>query len=136
MRLPVRFRRLRRDARGVAAMEFGLVAPGLVLMIVGIAQLGILFMANAGLRNCVAEGARYATIWPRPSDTAIRNYITSHSFGHYATSLSTPTVTHGVDSGANYVDITVTYSVPLNFVFFTTPAVSLSATRRAYIQPT
>ena len=136
MRLPFRIRRLREDDKGVAAMEFALVMPGLVLMIVGVAQLGVLFMANAGLRNAVAEGARYATIWPRPSDTQIQNYITSHRMGLPSASMSTPTVTHGVSSGANYVDITVTYTVDLDFVFFSLPSVTLSQTRRAFVQPT
>ena len=128
------FARLRRNERGAAAMEFVLVTPALVLMIIGIAQLGILFMANAGLRNAVAEGARYATIWPRPSDTAIRTRITSSEFGINGT-LATPTITHGTDSGANYVDITATYTVPLDFIFFTTPGVVLTESRRAYVQP-
>ena len=132
MRFPAR---LRRDRRGVAAMEFALISPALILMIIGIGQLGVLFMANAGLRNAVAEGARYATIWPRPSDDAIRTRITSSKFGLQTAHLSTPSVTHGVSSGANYVDITVTYAVPLDFVFFTAPTVTLSETRRAFVQP-
>jgi hypothetical protein len=56
--------------------------------------------------------------------------------GLTSASMSTPTVTHGVDNGANYVDITVTYTVNLNFVFFTLPSVTLSQSRRAFIQPT
>jgi Flp pilus assembly protein TadG len=55
--------------------------PALVVFVVGIAELGILFMANAGLRNAVAEGARYATIYPRPSDAQIRQRITDTRFG-------------------------------------------------------
>ena len=131
-RFPVR--RLRRDARGIAALEFGLIMPGLVLMVVGIAQLGVLFMANAGLSEAVAAGARYATIWPRPSDSQIQTCVTGAAYGMVAANLSTPTVAHGVSSGANYVDITATYSQPMDFIFFTGPTVTLSETRRAFIQ--
>lgn len=128
-------RRLDRDRRGIAATEFALVAPVLVLFIVGIAQLGVLFMANAGLRNAVAEGARLATIWPRPSDTAIRDQILSHDFGLEPTRMSTPTITHGTDANVNYVDIRASYLVRLDFVFFEMPPFELTATRRAFVAP-
>ena len=127
-------RRLRLNERAAAALEFAILAPALILMIVGIGQLGILFMANAGLRNAVAEGARFATIWPRPSDTDIINRVTSSEFGLVPENMTTPTVTHGVSGGANYVDITMSYNVPLNFIFFTTPPVTLTETRRAFVQ--
>ena len=128
-------KRLRLNERGAAALEFALALPALVMMIVGIGQLGILYMANAGLRNAVAEGARFATIFPRPSDTAIRTRITSSEFGLIPANMTTPAITHGVDGGTNYVDISVSYTVPLNFVFFTAPPVTLTESRRAYINP-
>ena len=128
-------KRLRLNERGAAALEFALALPALVLMIVGIGQLGILYMANAGLRNAVAEGARFATIYPRPSDTAIRTRITGSEFGLIPANMTTPSITHGVDAGTNYVDISVSYTVPLNFVFFTAPPVTLTESRRAYINP-
>lgn len=126
-------RRIRREERGAAALEFVLIAPALILMIVGIAQLGILYLANAGLRNAVAEGARFATIWPRPDDTAIAARITSSEFGLIPANMDPPVITHGVDAGANYVDISVSYDVPLNFIFFEVPPVTLTESRRAYI---
>jgi Flp pilus assembly protein TadG len=128
-------RRLRLNERGAAALEFVLIAPALILMIIGIGQLGILYLANAGLRNAVAEGARFATIFPRPTDDAIIARITSSEFGLIPANITTPAIAHGTDAGANYVDITVTYTVPLNFVFFTAPPVTLTESRRAYINP-
>jgi Flp pilus assembly protein TadG len=128
-------RRLRRNDEGVATIEFALVIPGLVLFVVGIAQLGILFMANAGLRNAVAEGARFATIHPRPTDTQIRTRIIDSDFGLEAANLTTPAITHGTSDGAEYIDISVTYSVPLDFIFFSLPPVSLTESRRAFVYP-
>lgn len=129
-------RTLARDHRGVSAVEFALIAPVLLLMIVGLAQLGVLFMANAGLRNAVAEGARYATIYPRPSNAQIRQRIADSRFGLDPRYLGTPEISYGIADGANYADITVRYSVPLDFVFFTVPGVTLTEARRAFIQPT
>jgi Flp pilus assembly protein TadG len=126
--------RLRRNQRGAAALEFVIVAPALILMIVGIARLGIMFMANAGLRNAVAEGARYATIFPRPSNTEIQNRVTGSQFGLDATRFTSVSVTPGTDGGVNYVDITANYSVPMDFIFFNAGSVTLTETRRAFTQ--
>ena len=127
--------RLRLSERGAAALEFAIAAPALILMIIGIGQLGILFLANAGLRNAVAEGARFATIYPRPTDEEIIERITNSEFGLVPANMTTPVLTPGVDGGANYVEITVSYTVPLNFIFFTAPPVTLTETRRAYVDP-
>lgn len=133
--MPRRQANLRHDERGAAAVEFALVAPALIMLIVGIVQLGVLFMANAGLRNAVAEGARYATLYPRPTATQIRQRIGDSRFGLKPANMSTPTITYGTSDGANYAEIRVTYTVPLDFIFFSVPAVTLTETRRAFIQP-
>ena len=129
-------RRLRGNERGAAALEFALVTPALVLFIIGIAQLGILFMASAGLRNAVAEGARYATTHPRPNETQIRARIASSRFGLNASNLSTVTISYGVSDSANYADITATYQVVPDFIFFRLPAITLTESRRAFIHQT
>ncbi len=128
-------KKLKSSATGAAAVEFAILAPVLILVIVGIAQLGILFLSNAGLRSAVAEGARYATIFPRPTDSQIRQRISDARFGLNPARLSTPTIVYGVADGANYADITVSYSVPLDFIFFNLPPVTLTESRRAFIQP-
>jgi hypothetical protein len=89
-------------------------------------------MANAGLQQAVEEGARYATIYPNPSDTAIATHVTDSKFGLQSANIIGPSVSHGTTSGVNYVDVTMSYTVPLNFVLFETAPVVLSHTRRAY----
>lgn len=127
---------LRRDQRGAAAVEFALIAPALLTFIVGIAQLGTLFMANAGLRNAVAEGARLAAVFPMPEDDEILTRIDEREFGLRADLITEPTITHGTDAnGVPYADISMSYAVPLNFIFFETPPVTLTETRRVFTQP-
>lgn len=126
-------KKLTANARGATAVEFALSAGILVLMLVGLAQVGLLFMANAGLRHAVGEGARLSTIYPTPSDTTIRAKVASTRFGVNPTYITAgPTVTHGTENGASYTQVTMTYSVPLNFVFFQIPGVTLTETRRAF----
>ena len=126
-------RRLAGDNRGASAVEFALSAGILLLLIIGLAQVGMLFMANAGLRHAVGEGARLSTISPLPSDTAIAAKVTAARFGvNPAYITKGPTVTHGTENGASYTEVTMTYSVPMNFVFFQLPAATLTETRRAF----
>jgi Flp pilus assembly pilin Flp len=127
-------KKLAANARGATAVEFALSAGILVLMLVGLAQVGILFMANAGLRHAVGEGARLSTIYPTPSDSTILAKVTSTRFGVNPAYISTgwPKVTHGTENGASYTEVSMQYSVPLNFVFFQIPGVTLTETRRAF----
>ena len=127
------FRKIARSNEGASAAEFALAAPVLFAFIVGIAQLGTLFFANSGLKAAVAEGARYATIYPRPKDEDIKKLITSRQFGLDSKYLSVPTVVSSKVNGRTVLDISMTYSAPIDFIFFTTPAVNFVETRRVYV---
>lgn len=123
---------LRRDRRGVAAFEFALTAPFAIVLLVGISQLGLMFAANASLRHAVDEGARYATIYPRPSDSDISAMISHREFMMTSSRITGPSFSHGTSDGVPYIDITMGYIAPMNFVLFSTPPITLSYTRRAY----
>jgi Flp pilus assembly protein TadG len=105
----------------------------LVLFLAGIAQLGTVFAARAGLQQAVSAGARLATIYPRPSDATIIAKVQTAAFALKSSQLDTPTVTHGTANGLSYIDISATYHPQLNFVFFTGPTITLTKTRRAYV---
>ena len=124
-------RRLRTIAlrtEGSAAVEFALAVPVLLMMIVGMFQLGIVLQANAGMQHALGEAARYATIFPTPSDAELQSRITSKRFGIGNGTWSTPTITPGAGSK----QITVTYTQPLDWVFFNT-SVTLSQTKVVYL---
>jgi len=126
------FRPLLRDRRGVGALEFALVAPMLFAMLIGMASLGILFLAQAGLRSAVEDAARYATTWPRPTQTQIQARIASHRFGMDPANIVAPTVTFDTSSVPNSVTITMGYNVNVNYLLGT-QTVPLTETRRAYV---
>ena len=125
--------RLKRDQKGAAALEFALAAPALILFIVGIVQCGVLLMANNGLDNAVGEGARYATIFPQPTEAQITQLMTDRRFGLDPTKIAGPTYATGQTGGSNYVDITMSYTVTPDFIFFTLPPMTLTETRRAFV---
>lgn len=124
--------RLAADCTGSAAIEFAVAGPIVVLLLMGIFQLGMLGLARAGLAQGVESGARYATIYPRPTDTQIRAKILAHDYGMAASGITAPTFVHGTTNGSAYVDITMRYTTRLNFGFYRTPALQLTYTRRAY----
>lgn len=128
--------RFRRDRKGVGAVEFALILPLLILLIVGIAQMGIMYFAHSGLRNLVAEGARFAAISPRPTDAAIKARLNQGGYGLKAEKLGAPTVTYCNTCSPNYADIQMAYTVELDFIFWTTAPFQIQQTRRVFIYPT
>ena len=126
--------RLWTDGRGASAIGFALVAPLFVTLVVGIAQLGIVFLANAGLSNAVAQGARHATLFPRPTQQDIKNSIDAAEFGLDPAKLSAPTVVYNTTASPNYADIRMSYTTTLNYIVYQTP-MTLTKSRRVYMQP-
>lgn len=124
---------LRADRRGAAAAEFAIGVPIFMLMIFACFQFGSLFLANAGLQNAVGEGARMATLWPRRSAADITAEINASRFGLVPANLSAPQLTYGSSAGQDFVDVTMTYTVRLDFIFFSVDGVTLRQTRRAYL---
>lgn len=128
--------KLRRNDKAAAALEFALAVPLVLQLFYASAQFGIILLANAGIRHALDTGARAATVYVGAtplSDTQIRNIVTSSYYGVHTGTVSTPTIVRGSSNGANYVDITVTYSAPLDLVIYEYGPITLTETRRAYL---
>lgn len=123
--------KLRSDSRAAGVVEFALVAPVLLSMVVGVVQLGRLYLANAGLASAVEDAARYATIWPRPTQAQITSRIAARRWGLESARLGTPTVTF-TNSDPDYVTISMTYNFTLNYVLGER-TITLTETRRAFV---
>lgn len=124
--------RLEQDQRGGVAIEFAFAIPILLIVFIGILQLGLVFYAYAGLQHAVDESARYATIYPGPTDAQIRAKALEKGFGLKAAHLVGPTVTRGTSDGVAYVEISMAYNAPLDFVLINVPPVTLNHSRRAF----
>lgn len=126
-------RNLHRDQRGVAAIEMAFGLPVLLLFIYGIFQFGVILQANAGMQHALGEGARLATIYPSPPDSDIEARISDEVFGMNVGTFGQPQVTTPATSECTLCkDLTVTYSVTPDFVFFTGPPINLTRTKRVY----
>ena len=135
------FKFVRRDQRGAAAIEFAIAVPVLVVMIYGIFQVGLIYEANAGMQHALGEGARLATLCTpagnacnSPSDTAIAAKMNDRKFGGNIGTFGTPTVTTPDASACTFCrDLTITYTVTPNFLFFNGPAITLTRSKRVYV---
>ncbi len=129
-------RRLLDHDRGASAIEFALAAPVLLAFVFVTVQLGMLFFANADMRNAVGAGARVASIFPRPDDSRIIEHINAGLVGLEPEYVRGPTLVHGTDPDDNeYVEISISYAEPIDFIFFKTGPITLNETRRVFTQP-
>lgn len=124
------FRTLRKDSEGAAAIEFAIAVPVLTVMIWGMFQIGLIFQANAGMQHALGEAARYATIFPTPSDTDLQTRITAKKFGLGNGTWGTPTIV--TDTAAGTKTITVSYSQPTDFLLFAGPTVTMTKSKVVY----
>lgn len=128
------FARLRRDRRGVTAIEFAMIAPFFIFLIVAVLQLGGYFYAHTALRNAVSEGARYATIFPRPTEAAVVSWIEARRAPGGGT-WGTPTVVYSRDtsSGTWRATISMTYTTSFDFILYKWRNVQLNYSRQAHV---
>ena len=127
-----------RDERGAAAIEMAIAVPVLVVMLWGIFQIGIAFQASAGMQHALGEGARLATICQNPTadgvcgtatNDEIEAVINAKAFG---TGIGEFTVDEIVDE-ADYKDLSVTFTMPTNFLLFKGPDINMTRTKRVYV---
>jgi Flp pilus assembly protein TadG len=118
--------------KGVAAIEFAIVLPVLILLVFGIIEFSILFYDKAMITNASREGARAGIVYNFPDrlsageiETIARNYCADHliSFG------SSDNVNVDVVTGAVSGDpLTVTVEYPYTFLVLPNFATSLIGT--------
>ncbi len=109
-------RRNLRMRRGVAAVETAVVAPLLVVAMLGMMEVGYAFMVRQTVTMASREGARTAAL-PGGSMSDVN---TSVDEAMAAAGLEGYTTTSNVDSlGSSDTEVWVTVSIPLNRVSFT-----------------
>jgi Flp pilus assembly protein TadG len=71
----LRDHRRQRTQGGAAAVEFALLAPLLILLVVGLLQYGLYFWSAQGGSNAAREAARRAAVGDMTDCTAFRAYV-------------------------------------------------------------
>lgn len=134
-------RQLLRDESGAAMVETAFALPVLITLIWGIFQFGVALQGHAGMQHSLGEGARFATLClnpnvttgcGRPTDAQIIARMTSSRFNSGYGSYGEPTVTAGA-AGSKTIILATTFTMPLNFMFFPGPTVTLSRNKTVYL---
>ena len=95
-----RMQRARSD-RGAAAVEFALVVPILLLIIVGIMNFGFVLAQQISLNSAARQAARYAAVdGPTCSDVKTEGRASAETIGMGPSEVPTPVVTPCPDSPA------------------------------------
>ena len=128
-----RFGAIKSDRRGAAVIEMAFALPVLILLMWMIVQLGLVFRAMSGIQHGLGEGSRMATLFPKPTDTAIRTRISNAVYGIGPGSFAIATPVSGNADGANYMDLRVTYTQATDMLLFPGPTISVSRSKRVWI---
>lgn len=122
-------RKISSDARGVATIEIAFALPILLSFIYGIFQIGMIMAATAGMQHALGEGARMATLYPTPSDPVIQTQIANKLFGNFIGQVNVAPIV----STSSYKDLSATYTVTPNFLFFNGPPITVTRSKRVYL---
>ena len=99
-----------RQEKGQSLVEFALLLPVFLLILVGIAEFGRAWMIKNMLTGAAREGARFAAVQPSYNFTDIRDYVDSVLSGTDITPTVNVTLISGPPVNSVKVDVTSTYS--------------------------
>lgn len=125
--------KLARDPRGAAAIEMAFALPALIMLMWMVVQLGLVFRAMSGIQHGLGEGARMATLFPKPTDDAIQTRISDAVYGIGPGQFVIATPVSGTADGATYLDLQVTYTQETDLLIIPGPDISVSRSKRVWV---
>lgn len=126
-------KKLRRDEDGAAVIEMAFALPVLIMLMWLIVQLGLVFRAMSGIQHGLGEGARMATLFPKPADEAIHDKIEAAVYGIGPGSFDIEDPVTGTADGATYMDLKVTYTQSTDLLLVPGPNISVTRHKRVWI---
>jgi len=113
------FTKLWADLRGTTAVEFAILAPALVLLLVGTFYICFGLFVVGSLNYAVEEGARCASV--KTTVCTDQTTIVAYTQGQYFGPSSTPTFTYATAACGNIVSGSVTYVANLGITRVSIP---------------
>ena len=110
-----------RDERGATAVEFALIVPLLIVLVIGIAEFGRAFQVQGTLSAAAREGVRVMALQNDPvaARTAVRNAATSlNPTITDAEIVISPATCPTTNAGTTSVRLTISYPMPYLTGFF------------------
>jgi Flp pilus assembly protein TadG len=125
------FKRVRGDQSGAAVIEMAIALPVLTVFIYGIFVVGKLFEAQAGMQHALGEAARYATLYPTPTDDQLKSKMAAKKFG--TTGNGGVLSALSVSTSGNTKTLSLTYTQQTDFLLFNGPNVSITKSKKVYL---
>lgn len=107
--LDIPFRRRARAQEGALAIEFALIAPVLMIFLMGLFETGRLYFVRGSMRYAVNEAGRYAMVNTTATNAVIEQRVRDNLIG-ISPESATPTVTDQIIGGKTYKRIVLTHS--------------------------
>ena len=123
---------LLRDDRGAAIVEIAFALPAFVVLLWSMVQMGLVYRANSGIQHALGQGARFATLYPTPSDADITAKMNEAVYGIGPGRFETVVT----DTTSGYKDLRVTYTQPTNLLLFPGPTITMTRSKRVWIAAT
>jgi Flp pilus assembly protein TadG len=125
------FRNVLKSRRGATAVEFAMVAPIFLIMVIGIFELGRAMWIKASMQYAVEETTRYAIVNTSATTSTLATYAsTAYSSSGINITGATFTATQATTSGKTYVTISGSYSFSVIVPLVPIPDMTLSAKSR------
>jgi Flp pilus assembly protein TadG len=105
------------DSRGQALVEFALIVPALVLLLLGIMEFGRAVYASNALANAAREGARYGIINPQDSSGIQAHAIETAVGLRLSPGSVTVSFPDGQPASGNRIRVIVSYAFQADALF-------------------
>jgi Flp pilus assembly pilin Flp len=126
-------RKLRRNEDGAAVIEMAFALPILVMLLWMIIQLGLVFRAMSGIQHALGEGARVATLWPKPDDETITDRMNAAVYGIGPGEFTIVPPDEKEADGSTYLDLQVTYTQDTDLLFIPGPTINVTRSKRVWV---
>ncbi len=135
-----------RRTDGSAAVEFGLIAPAFLLMLLGVFQVGTWLQAYNAMRNAVTTTARSVAVEYQTDNKLTNDQIRDLGVAIGTTApyllksdnldVTVTTATTQTFSSAREMTLTMTYEMPSYLGFADVPGPSVSYSRSLFVSTT
>jgi Flp pilus assembly protein TadG len=110
---------MRRDQRGTTAVEFAIVAPVFIAMLLGTIALCIALFLIGSMHYAVEEGARCRSV--KTTICTDGPTTVAYAQNHYFGPAVSPTFTYAAAACGNSVNASINYSMNVGFRTFVVP---------------